>query len=155
MYDQSSFLDYQFNLDYAIMRYFKNDSSYFIDFTPVSRLALDYPLFISTQRLKSFPYPSYLNDPFTFGISSIFPLMLVLSYLYTAVSIVRAIVAEKEARMKEAMRMMGLANWVRTCASFRPHLLIASLDSLALLVYEMSHFHADHHRSHHSTAICE
>ena len=45
--------------------------------------------------------------------------MLVLSYLYTAVSIVRAIVAEKEARMKEAMRMMGLTNWVSMSDDWR------------------------------------
>ena len=35
VYIKSNFLQYQYNMDYAIMRYLKNDSNYFLDFVPV------------------------------------------------------------------------------------------------------------------------
>lgn len=54
-----------------------------------------------------------LSSGFIIGIRSILPLILVLSYLYTALSIVRVIVMEKEKRLKEALKMIGMKNWVR------------------------------------------
>jgi hypothetical protein len=38
-----------------------------------------------TQRIKAFPYPSYLDDVFIILIRQTFPLLLVLSYIYTAI----------------------------------------------------------------------
>lgn len=63
-------------------------------------------------RVKPFPFPAYDDNGFVFGIKSILPLFLIMSYLYTAINIVREIVLEKERRLKEAMRMMGLSNAV-------------------------------------------
>ena len=43
---------------------------------------------------------------------------IVLTYLYTALSITRSLVEEKEARLKVAMQMMGLESWVHWLAWF-------------------------------------
>eukprot|EP00047_Mylnosiga_fluctuans_P017551 m.62475 g.62475 ORF g.62475 m.62475 type:complete len:1711 (+) comp7137_c2_seq6:34-5166(+) len=94
-YSGTGFLILQSAIDYAITAYLADDVV--TDFVP---------------RVKPFPYPSYLDDGFIFAISNIFPLLLIISHLYTAVSIVRSIVLEKERRLKEAMKMMGLSNAV-------------------------------------------
>ena len=42
------------------------------------------------------------------AISRTFPLFMVLSWVYTCAMIVKSIVHEKEQRLKETMRVMGL-----------------------------------------------
>lgn len=51
-------------------------------------------------------------------IQGFFPFILVLSFLYPVMSMSRALVAEKESRLREAMRMMGLPSWVNWLAWF-------------------------------------
>lgn len=46
------------------------------------------------------------------AISRTFPLFMVLSWVYTCAMIVKSIVYEKEQRLKETMRVMGLGNAV-------------------------------------------
>lgn len=46
------------------------------------------------------------------AISRTFPLFMVLSWVYTCAMIVKSIVYEKEQRLKETMRVMGLGNGV-------------------------------------------
>jgi ATP-binding cassette, subfamily A (ABC1), member 3 len=58
-------------------------------------------------------HPAFAN-----GIAGSLPLLLVLAYIYTALSIVRNIVMEKELRLKEALRMMGVGSWVHWTAWF-------------------------------------
>jgi hypothetical protein len=72
----------------------------------------------SSPRLKSYPFPAHKDDNYIFIISGFFPLIVVLSFLYTSMSITRALVNEKETRMREAMRMMGLPSWVNWLAWF-------------------------------------
>ena len=74
----------------------------------------DYPA-IYIQR---FPYFQYIYDRFVNAIQNGLPLLLVLAYVFTALSIVRELVHEKERRLKESMKMMGLANWVHWSAWF-------------------------------------
>ena len=68
--------------------------------------------------LRRYPYPEYLDDRFVYAIQNGLPLLLMLAYIYTALSIVKALVQEKERRLKESMKMMGLANWVHWSAWF-------------------------------------
>ncbi|XP_054282014.1 phospholipid-transporting ATPase ABCA1-like isoform X1 [Macrosteles quadrilineatus] len=62
--------------------------------------------------LQQFPYPCYVEDRFVMAISRTFPLFMVLSWVYTCAMIVKSIVYEKEQRLKETMRVMGLGNLV-------------------------------------------
>ena len=73
------------------MNYIKNDSTFTIDFSP---------------RVKEFPWPSYTKDIFANLISGVLPLLLVLTYLYTVVNIIRTLIHEREIRIREAMKMM-------------------------------------------------
>lgn len=50
--------------------------------------------------LSRFPYPSYRYDVFILAIQNQLPLLLVLSFTYTSLNIVRAVVQEKERKLK-------------------------------------------------------
>lgn len=58
-------------------------------------------LFMQTRVVLSrFPYPAYIYDVFILAIQNQLPLLLVLSFTYTSLNIVRAIVQEKERKLK-------------------------------------------------------
>jgi hypothetical protein len=50
------------------------------------------------------------------AIAQLFPLFMILSFVYTCAMIVKSIVFEKERRLKETMRTMGLGNAVHWVA---------------------------------------
>ncbi|CAF1162270.1 unnamed protein product [Adineta steineri] len=60
---------------------------------------------IQTQQM---PYPCWINDKFSNAISRMLPLFMVLSWIFTVSMNVKDIVHEKEKRLKEIMRIMGL-----------------------------------------------
>ena len=62
---------------------------------------------INTQMT---PYPCYVNDKFIMAVSRSLPLFMVLAWIYTVSMMVKDIVYEKEKRLKEFMRVMGLSN---------------------------------------------
>ena len=64
---------------------------------------------ITTQMT---PYPCFINDRFARAIASSLPLFMVLSWIYTVSMLVKDIVYEKEKRLKEFMRIMGLTNTI-------------------------------------------
>ncbi|KAG8145533.1 hypothetical protein E2320_012051, partial [Naja naja] len=100
----------QHAVDMAIIQYHANTStSDLLDRVNSSR----YHFWI--QR---FPYPPYVNDLFLIAIQNQLPLLLMLSFTYTSLNIVRAVVHEKEKKLKEYMRMMGLSNWLHWSAWF-------------------------------------
>ncbi|XP_074643630.1 phospholipid-transporting ATPase ABCA1-like [Tubulanus polymorphus] len=68
--------------------------------------------------MQQFPYPCYLFDEFIRAISSSFPLFMILAWIYTVAMIIKGIVYEKEKRLKEVMKMMGLDNAVHWVAWF-------------------------------------
>ncbi|XP_054158739.1 phospholipid-transporting ATPase ABCA3-like [Oppia nitens] len=71
-----------------------------------------------TVRMQRFPYPSYIDDIFLLALQFLFPFILMLSFIYPAVNLVKNIVIEKEKRLKESMKMMGLKNWLHWIAWF-------------------------------------
>jgi ATP-binding cassette subfamily A (ABC1) protein 3 len=56
------------------------------------------------------PTVDYLTDNFQFVISSTLGLFYMLSFLYPVSRIIRGLVVEKEQRIKEGMKMMGLSD---------------------------------------------
>ena len=62
--------------------------------------------------LQRFPYPPYNNDRFVYVIQSIFPLIIVLSFVFTVILTAKVIVHEKETGIKEAMKLMGMKTWI-------------------------------------------
>lgn len=77
--------------------------------------------------LSRFPYPAFIYDVFILAIQNQLPLLLVLSFTYTALNIVRSVVQEKERKLKEYMRMMGLSNWLHWSAWFLMFFLFLSI----------------------------
>ncbi|XP_054848460.1 phospholipid-transporting ATPase ABCA3 isoform X2 [Eublepharis macularius] len=104
-YHREGFLAVQHAVDKAIIRYHANDSATDL----LERI---------TVVVQRFPYPPYVNDLFLLAIQNQLPLLLMLSFTYTSLNIVRAVVHEKEKKLKEYMRMMGLSNWLHWSAWF-------------------------------------
>ncbi|NWT69367.1 ABCA3 protein, partial [Prunella himalayana] len=104
-YLREGFLAVQHAVDRAIMQYHAGASS----------ASLLDNITVVVQR---FPFPAYVNDLFLLAIQNQLPLLLMLSFTYTSLNIVRAIVHEKEKKLKEYMHMMGLSNWLHWSAWF-------------------------------------
>ncbi|XP_055460812.1 phospholipid-transporting ATPase ABCA3 [Psammomys obesus] len=104
-YIHEGFLAVQHAVDKAIMHYHANASAH----------QLFQKLMVITKR---FPFPPYISDPFLIAIQYQLPLLLMLSVTYTSLTIIRAVVQEKEKKLKEYMRMMGLSSWLHWSAWF-------------------------------------
>uniref|UniRef100_A0A803VV33 ABC transporter domain-containing protein n=1 Tax=Ficedula albicollis TaxID=59894 RepID=A0A803VV33_FICAL len=104
-YLREGFLAVQHAVDRAIMQYHAAASS----------ASLLDNITVVVQR---FPFPAYVNDLFLLAIQNQLPLLLMLSFTYTSLNIVRAVVHEKEKKLKEYMHMMGLSNWLHWSAWF-------------------------------------
>lgn len=75
----------QHAVDQAIMRAYKADSSLLTHIRVV---------------LSRFPYPAFIYDVFVLAIQNQLPLLLVLSFTYISLNIVRSVVQEKERKLK-------------------------------------------------------
>eukprot|EP00397_Hematodinium_sp_SG-2012_P000042 GEMP01000042.1.p1 GENE.GEMP01000042.1~~GEMP01000042.1.p1 ORF type:complete len:4149 (+),score=1117.60 GEMP01000042.1:136-12582(+) len=70
--------------------------------------------------VEQFPSPAYRDDPFIYVVSSMMPMLMVLSWIYPVACIVRDIVYEKERRVRSVMHISGLSNahyWMSHIAS--------------------------------------
>nr|XP_044990914.1 phospholipid-transporting ATPase ABCA7 isoform X2 [Jaculus jaculus] len=83
--------------------------------------------------LQQMPYPCYVDDVFLRVLSRSLPLFLTLAWIYSVALTVKAVVREKETRLRDTMRAMGLGRgvlwlgWFLSC-------LVPFLVSAALLV---------------------
>ncbi|XP_036595474.1 ATP-binding cassette sub-family A member 3-like [Trichosurus vulpecula] len=109
-YFREGFLSLQHAVNREIMYYHMNDS-----------MTQQYEKI--TITMKRFPYPSYIQDPFVSVLDENFSLLIMLGFLCTSVSIIRVIVQEKERKVKEYMRIMGLSNWLQWSAWFFMYML--------------------------------
>eukprot|EP00794_Sanderia_malayensis_P015936 gene15936-17537_t len=83
--------------------------------------------------IQETPYPCYLKDDFMFVIQYMMPLCITVSFIYSVAILVQNIVNEKEHRLKEVMKMMGLSNAVHWTAWF-----ITSMFIMAVIVLLMT-----------------
>ncbi|XP_047137876.1 phospholipid-transporting ATPase ABCA3 isoform X1 [Hydra vulgaris] len=90
---------------------------YYID-TGIIQAQTNNKTYQAVEILQQFPYPDYIEDLFYTIIKTTMPLVIVLAFEYTAVTIIKELVAEKESRLKESMKMMGLANWLHWLSWF-------------------------------------
>uniref|UniRef100_A0A8C9P6X7 ABC-2 type transporter transmembrane domain-containing protein n=1 Tax=Spermophilus dauricus TaxID=99837 RepID=A0A8C9P6X7_SPEDA len=82
--------------------------------------------------VQMFPYPCYTRDDFLFVIEHMMPLCMVISWVYSVAMTIQHIVAEKEHRLKEVMKTMGLNNAVHWVAWFITGFLQLSISVTAL-----------------------
>ncbi|KAI5742390.1 hypothetical protein M8J77_006739 [Diaphorina citri] len=88
--------------------------------------------------LQQFPYPCYIEDQFIKAVSKTFPLFMVLSWVFACSMICKSIVYEKQERLKEMMRVMGLSNGVHWTAWFIDSIVVMIITAVLLsllLVY--------------------
>uniref|UniRef100_A0A8C0FSF6 P-type phospholipid transporter n=1 Tax=Bubo bubo TaxID=30461 RepID=A0A8C0FSF6_BUBBB len=83
--------------------------------------------------VQQMPYPCYVDDIFLRVMSRSMPLFMTLAWIYSVAVIIKGIVYEKEARLKETMRIMGLDNGILWLSWFISSL-IPLLMSAGLLV---------------------
>jgi len=83
--------------------------------------------------MQQVPSSCYVFDTFFVAISQLFPLFMILSFVYTCAMIVKSVVHEKERRLKETMRTMGLGNGVHWLAWF-----IDSMSSMVVACFLLS-----------------
>ncbi|XP_069795195.1 retinal-specific phospholipid-transporting ATPase ABCA4 isoform X1 [Narcine bancroftii] len=62
--------------------------------------------------VQQMPYPCFVDDLFMLALTRCFPMFTVLSWIYSVSMTVKSIVLEKEMRLKETMKIMGVTNWV-------------------------------------------
>uniref|UniRef100_A0AAX7SSH7 P-type phospholipid transporter n=1 Tax=Astatotilapia calliptera TaxID=8154 RepID=A0AAX7SSH7_ASTCA len=62
--------------------------------------------------IQQMPYPCYVDDIFLRVMSRSMPLFMTLAWMYSVAIILKSVVYEKEARLKETMRIMGLDNGI-------------------------------------------
>ncbi|CAN0116974.1 unnamed protein product, partial [Discosporangium mesarthrocarpum] len=69
-----------------------------------------------TARLANFPNPGYSNNDFWAQIGSFFSVLIVIAVMYPVSNVISALVKEKELRIKEGLKMMGLTSVAHTAS---------------------------------------
>ncbi|KAG7503728.1 ATP-binding cassette sub-family A member 12 [Solea senegalensis] len=75
-------------------------------------------------QLQPFPYPCHLRDEYLEAISFVFPIMLMLAWVLFVADFVKKLVHERELRLHEYMKMMGVNPashffaWFIECATY-------------------------------------
>ncbi|XP_061217997.1 phospholipid-transporting ATPase ABCA7 [Neopsephotus bourkii] len=86
--------------------------------------------------VQQMPYPCYVDDVFLRVLNRSLPLFMTLAWIYSVAMIIKGVVHEKETRLKETMKTMGLSNgilWLSWfLSSFIPFLLSSALLVLIL-----------------------
>ena len=95
---------------------------------------------IMTNSLSNFVVCFFFFS-FMFIIEHMMPLCMTVSWIYTVALAVQAIVYEKEQRLKEVMKMMGLSNAVHWVAWFITSLCVMSITvGLLVIILKVSGF---------------
>ncbi|XP_022089306.1 ATP-binding cassette sub-family A member 3-like [Acanthaster planci] len=69
-------------------------------------------------EMRRYPYPPYFDDDFILVIQIQLPFLILISFVITAITITKEVVLEKERKLKESMKIMGLSNWLHWTAWF-------------------------------------
>lgn len=121
-----TYANLQKSFDQAIMRLTLTDSS--------TALPTPLPLVTLAMSVKGFPYPAYSTNLGSTFAAVFFGLVFVFTFVITVVVIVKGITEEKELRIREGMKIMGLSDlaywssWFAT--SYASLLLVSFLVSL-------------------------
>lgn len=86
--------------------------------------------------IQRFPYPPYYDDPILQAMEQLLSTVILLSFFYTCIVMVKHIAIEKERQLKEAMKIMGLPNWLHWAAWFVKNilLLVIAISLITLLL---------------------
>ncbi|XP_075999903.1 phospholipid-transporting ATPase ABCA1 [Genypterus blacodes] len=82
------------------------------------------PLGVFVQQM---PYPCYVDDVFVKSIGGMLPMFLVLAFMYSVCMTIKNLVLEKELRLKEVLRSVGVQNGVLWSASFTESIVLMTV----------------------------
>ncbi|XP_038069738.1 phospholipid-transporting ATPase ABCA1-like isoform X2 [Patiria miniata] len=84
--------------------------------------------------IQEFPYPCYISDTFVQTLGAILPLLMIIAWLFSVAMIIKGIVLEKELRLKEVMKVMGMGNGVHWVAWFINSFIVMFISSCLLVL---------------------
>ncbi|ETK86251.1 hypothetical protein F441_09243 [Phytophthora nicotianae CJ01A1] len=87
------------------------------------------PYFATT--VAPFPIDSFLSAPFYDQVSSVFPLVFVLAYLYAISRVLVVLIQEKETRSREYLKILGMSESAIILAWYITYLIIFVLSAIA------------------------
>ncbi|XP_050413869.2 phospholipid-transporting ATPase ABCA3 [Patella vulgata] len=117
-YIGTSFLVYQTLMDQAIIRTWNSTA----DFSNIK------------FELQKMPYPPYFKDPMIIVLQQQLPLLLLLSFILNVIMTAKSIIYEKERKLKESMKLMGLSNAAHWTAWF---LTVFIYLTVAMIIYTL------------------
>nr|XP_023696048.1 retinal-specific ATP-binding cassette transporter isoform X3 [Paramormyrops kingsleyae] len=94
----------------------------------------DWPMGVYLQQM---PYPCYVDDLFMLTLNRCFPIFMVLAWVYSVSMTVKGIVLEKEMRLKEMLKAMGVTNGVIWCTWFIDSFLMMAISTSLLTTIVM------------------
>lgn len=84
--------------------------------------------------LQRFPYPPYKQDDILEALKTNVPLLMMVSFVYTCISTVKVITVEREHQLKEAMKIMGLPNWLHWTAWFTKTFMFMMISVILIVI---------------------
>uniref|UniRef100_A0A8C4INI3 P-type phospholipid transporter n=1 Tax=Dicentrarchus labrax TaxID=13489 RepID=A0A8C4INI3_DICLA len=89
------------------------------------------PLGVFAQQM---PYPCFVDDAFIQSIGGILPMFLVLAFMYTVCMTIKGLVLEKELRLKEVLRAVGIQNGALWSATFTENIVLLTVPCLLISI---------------------
>uniref|UniRef100_A0A8D3AFE0 P-type phospholipid transporter n=1 Tax=Scophthalmus maximus TaxID=52904 RepID=A0A8D3AFE0_SCOMX len=89
------------------------------------------PLGVFAQQM---PYPCFVDDVFVQSIGGIIPMFLVLAFMYTVCMTIKGLVLEKELRLKEVLRAVGIQNGALWASRFTENIVLLTVPCLLISV---------------------
>ncbi|CAD5111485.1 DgyrCDS794 [Dimorphilus gyrociliatus] len=86
-------------------------------------------------QMQKLLHPPYIDNPFLNIIQFQLPFIILLSFILLVPSIVKDIALEKEKRLKESMKMMGLKSWLHWSAWIAKYLLFMMISILLYTIF--------------------
>ncbi|KAL4696272.1 hypothetical protein H8957_001522 [Semnopithecus entellus] len=85
-------------------------------------------------QTQAAPYPCHTSDLFLNNVGFFFPLIMMLTWMVSVVSMVRKLVYEQEIQIEEYLRMMGVHPMTHFLAWFLENMAVLTLSSAALAI---------------------
>uniref|UniRef100_A0A3B5KYM5 ABC transporter domain-containing protein n=1 Tax=Xiphophorus couchianus TaxID=32473 RepID=A0A3B5KYM5_9TELE len=89
------------------------------------------PLGVFVQQI---PYPCFVDDAFIQSIGTILPMFLVLAFMYSVCMTIKSLVLEKELRLKEVLRVVGVQNGALWSSRFTENIVLLTVPCVLISI---------------------